>query len=105
MTGRSAYGLDTRPIQQDHWGEKAACLWGGRLGDPEAWSITSKKQHLAEVQNRDALSICQHECPVRPECWEATLELRNRFPLSGEIRGGYWFDNAGRPHSDVWGAS
>lgn len=105
MTGRSAYGLDTRPIKQDHWGERAACLWGGRLKDPEAWFITSKKRYLSEEPNCEALYICQNECPVRVECWEAAVELRHTLPLTGEIRGGYWFDNAGVVHEFAGSAS
>ncbi len=98
MTRRSAYGLDVEPERVTSWGERAACLMGGRLGDPEAWFITSKKTTLTDPDNRAALYICQYECPVQAECDEATLQIRKQFPIMGEIRGGQWFDAAGRVH-------
>lgn len=100
MSARSAYGLGVdRAVR---WEENAACLWGGRLRDPEAWFITSKKHYLDSWLNREALAICQRECPVRYECHEATQTLREKFPVASEIRGGRWYDHNGTAHGEVF---
>lgn len=97
---RSAYGLEAGPEVVVRWEEKAACRMGGRLGDPDAWFIASKLRWLAEEANREALFICQHECPVRLQCAEDTEERRVKYSLAGEIRGGFWFDASGNVRTE-----
>lgn len=104
---RSTYQLDSLPDRDViSWRQRAACRLGGRLGDPEAWFVVGNGStlpsmyRLVATNNRDALLICQTECPVRSECHEDMDQMRAEgFPIKAEVRAGFWFDSNGGSHT------